>query len=741
MGVCWIVFPPKYSLGRGLNFVAIGFFLVCALAFLPLGLFGTPGWRVSLAEDLGLPLSNMLTPQPWMTLEGLMHVGVGLLWLFYLLGQRWKDEERIWASQAMAIGIGVLASLALVCHFSDTWISFWGSFKNIGPFPNRNHFGTILAMGAVLCATCSYDLKRTKSLGWVGYLVLLVVILVTIIVNNSRAGVLLFFVGLGSWLAIVSLGARSTRRLAVAASFLILCITAFFVFGGGLMERFMVDGSAKEALQSDGRIPIYQDCADLLSQNPLFGIGLGNFEGVFAISQKNYNFTDRVIHPESDWVWLSVETGLVGLALAIWLLLAVVRRVGAIRPNKQTKRRQHRFRMGAAAAALIVPIHGIFDVPGHVFGTLLPAMLLISLAVSNRSPLFATRWPTHVFRGAAIPVVVLGVVMTMTHFKNWGLPSREGAKQLYGLSVLLSGYRGGSEKAFEYADRASEIRPLFWEYHFQKGLLSPRVGRSPQQTREDFRRARFLEQRSTFVTVREAEHWMKYHPPYVVSAWRETLLRDPSRQTEHYHGILKQAAGNHRLTKSARALATLSPRLKIGLLNGLRGADFEDELARILEDDPNLDKLNDYDRQSLFKLWAEHGDRDEMVKQLSQNAVWEQSGWMFLAENSAERNDYTAALRLVDSHYIIPKIATMRLGGALEQLENEFYLRPNDIGNGLRLYYAQVRNGKYDESLRTLDKLEGVPGAPDYLGYLRYKTYRDSGNDEKAWEAFKGFQN
>jgi len=738
MGLAWITAPPKYSLGRLLNGLVLALFLVATLAFLPVSWIGIPGWRESLSGDLGLPLPATLSPQPWITLDALLQLAVALLWFVYILGQRWKDEERAFFVQSLAVLIGATALVSLICNATGFWISFWGSFKNLGPFPNRNHFATLLSVGAVLAATCAFDRARQKDRrGLVLFLACLAVCFVAIVINNSRAGIVLLFGGLGAWIGIASLGTRSSGKLAISAGLLLTVAACFLIFGGGLLERFSFGGDIQETLSNEGRIPIYRDCIVLASQNPFLGIGLGNFEGVFALSQKYYQNLDRVIHPESDWVWLGVETGLIGLALAVWLLLLSFMRVGGIRPGKRSKKRQHRLRMGAAIAAAIVPLHGTFDIPGHVMGIVVPAMLLLSLACSNRAPLVPTAWPTRFFRIIALPAIVLGVTMICTHFLHLGVPSNEGAKQLYARSILLSGIKGGSKEAYDATSRAAEIKPLHWEYHFQRGRLAPRVGIYAQEARENFRRARFLEQQSTFVTMAEAEHWLKYYPPYAISPWRETLIRDSSRLDENYGRILGQANEKPSLVRAARQLSNLSPVLKLTLLKGLTGSEFQEELDNLLLADPNLEKLNNVDQGKLFDLWSQKGDYEDLITELKDRPSWNQGGWRILAEHHAKRGEFSSALSLIQTNYIPPKYTEMRTNVPIDQLIQDFYINPTDLTKGLRLFYAQARSRNLDAAIATLDKVAALPGAPSYLGYLRFELYKDTGEQEKAWEAFR----
>src|ERR1041385_2623884 len=97
-----------------------------------------------------------------------------------------------------------------------------------------------------------------------------------------------------AWLGIFSFRQRSPSKLAIVVSFLLLLATALLVFGGQTLERFHLRDLGNAGLSTDFRWKIFSDVFQLLRDSPWLGIGLGNFEAVFATFRAaSFNEQDR----------------------------------------------------------------------------------------------------------------------------------------------------------------------------------------------------------------------------------------------------------------------------------------------------------------------------------------------------------------------------------------------------------------------------------------------------------------
>jgi hypothetical protein len=173
-----------------------------------------------------------------------------------------------------------------------------------------------------------------------------------------------------------------------------------------------------ESIQDlDFRIPTALDTLDLIREHPWTGIGAGQYSYVFPQYRKIAavaNDSDN-LHPESDWLWMASETGIPAtLALAILVGLAIWKSLGGIHHG-----RDRALRAACLAAALLVPIHGLFDVPGHRVSLAWSSAFLFSLSLKSscvdatlRQPF---KWPSRL-----IGICFVGTGFWLMRAQWWG---------------------------------------------------------------------------------------------------------------------------------------------------------------------------------------------------------------------------------------------------------------------------------------------------------------------------------
>src|SRR5205814_139633 len=139
-------------------------------------------------------------------------------------------------------------------------------------------------------------------------------------------------------------------------SFLLILVSVLLFAGGPTLERFHLQKFAG----SDFGWLIFQDAWQLIRSSPWVGLGLGNFESVFAIFRDASHGTSRSLHPESDWFWVLSEMGWLAIPLVILGALLLIRRVAPLEVGTN-----QRFRLAALIGALMFALHGLVDVSGH----------------------------------------------------------------------------------------------------------------------------------------------------------------------------------------------------------------------------------------------------------------------------------------------------------------------------------------------------------------------------------------
>src|SRR5262249_49190260 len=149
-----------------------------------------------------------------------------------------------------------------------------------------------------------------------------VVILVALVINYSRGGVLLFFGALVLWAAIEAWRRSSWKVLAVGGS-LVLVLVSLVLLGGGVFAGRFAGGADSEV---GFRVLIWHDTLALVHASPWCGVGLGNFTALFPFFRQASLNQQTVLHPESDWLLLAAELGWAGVALAVGVAFFLLRR-------------------------------------------------------------------------------------------------------------------------------------------------------------------------------------------------------------------------------------------------------------------------------------------------------------------------------------------------------------------------------------------------------------------------------
>ncbi|MEO5715532.1 MAG: O-antigen ligase family protein [Luteolibacter sp.] len=392
VGLLMAFCPPEVPLPRLWKVLAGIFMLTSLAAFLPVEWFGVPEWRRHL-QELGVDVGSMVVIQVRQAAEYLVLFGIILIVGLWLAGHRASSRQlRTWAL-AFTGGVAIYAVISRVAQGSNPDADF-------GFFPNRNHTGTWLAMGAVCGLGNIVQAIRDRKFVRLAVAVLATLICFWSVVgwSVSRGGVLLAAVGSFVWIFMLGrhyLGEHGRRALgllalAIVGGFLIADssvkarISATMEKAGNVMSKedpaAPAEGKpATDQVQDlDFRIPTALDTLTMIREFKWTGVGSGQFYYIFpqyrnltAVANDSDNF-----HPESDWLWVASEAGVPAtLALLALVICAFGKSLREI-----LKGRDRALRAACFTAALLVPLHGVFDVPGHRITLAWGAVFLFCLA-------------------------------------------------------------------------------------------------------------------------------------------------------------------------------------------------------------------------------------------------------------------------------------------------------------------------------------------------------------------------
>ena len=745
MSLCYVLRPPTRSINRLLKCLLLAVPVLALAAFLPLPKASEPFWRIALETEHGISLGRLFTPQPWITLEGWVVLVVGVLWLLYCLGQDFGRQESRVAIQFFTVFIALLAVISIGLLWSKReiplWRGEWAALAYFGPFPNRNHFGGLLAIGAVFGFAAAYDsIQRKRATMGIAYGLCVIPMFAAMLLNTSRMGVLLFFAGLSLWMAIATSKRYTKAQIAVSLSLLLLLASGFILFGNAVMSRLhLMDGTLRQVISSEGRFGIYLDTTRMIAISPWAGVGLGNFEPVFSMTRETIDTESRALHPESDWLWLASEAGLPCMVCALVVAVILTVTCGPWSKRQRMTSRRRRLSVTAGVAALIFPAQSLVDTPLHGLGPASFVALLIGLAGSRRQLETAreSKPLPGLWIGAGIAIGAVGVTVLVSGFTGSTVSPEGRFDQLFNEAVHLRS-RNDNAAAVQTLDKAASLKPLQWNVYFERAQQKLALGYSSQAALADFSRARYLEQTYGRLCMKETEVWLQYDPPYAIPALREAMSRDATRAYGFYLWAVEQLTLHPELRPALRSLAT-TPSLQFVYLSSSTGEEFNSALKDFLERHPNLEGVKPDDRRKLFQLWYERGNASELLRRLEEDPAWLRDGWPILAEHLAKGGDFKGAYMLAHAHLPKPALRARDSRESADTLRRLFLLNPQDPLAGLDLYWSQKASSSLDAALVTLREVALLKNAPVGVYWEMATLLADTGDYLHAWSTLQEY--
>ncbi|MFN2508048.1 MAG: O-antigen ligase family protein [Chthoniobacterales bacterium] len=732
LGLLLLLNPPRFSLGLPFHLILLALLACAAIAFLPSEWFFQSAWREALMNDFGIPLPGTVSPQPWITAGCLLSFAAGLCWLYYVGGQEVEIRAHRRQLRIFAIGIILLALVAIVLHLKHSALPFWHNQRGFGPFPNRNQTANLLGLTSILLVACAHNEIRQGRKGWIFWLAGLGVLFAAIILNFSRAGIALLLVGSALWMAVLVVRSGSTARIAIGASALLVLLTLLLVFGGQTFERFNLRGAGSD-VSSDFRWLIFHDTLDLIRASPWCGVGLGNFQPVFAIFRNASVGQTLALHPESDWLWLCAEIGWPGVLLILAGGALLVCRVFPFREGTNQW-----FRTAALVALFLFALHGLVDVAGHRVGTAYAGMFLFGMALRRPMRTPASAWLTNSFRSLGLILFALGMTWLVAVYRGVSLPGALGADTERRLAAAANVGRL-SEETIRRATRGLEWAPLDWQLYFLRALGKVGANRPPGDALDDFRRARFLEPNSFEVPYQEGVAWLPKQPLLAVTAWRDALRRAGPQRPELYNRMLSSASPvNPAVHAMLEEFGSREPDLLLAYLERTSGEKFTSALNRFLEVKPHLQEMTSAQKARLFSLWAERGDLAHLGSFTQERPELLEFAWRGVANHQASKRDFRGACETTARFAVRPALPQVE-SASVEQLQKRLFSNPNNYEVGFALYQQQMQEGKTDDALITLRRLSEQPGCPAYFHFLEAEAWAAKQEWERAWNAWRTY--
>ncbi len=729
-GLLFMISPPAKSLGKIPNLLLVALAGIALVAFLPANWFPIPAWRADLRQ-IGVSLPVTQSAQPWLTGQSTCLFWLGLAWTCYLLSYEWpgRTRERVW--DGFCLGLLGLAAALTISYTFKIRIPFWPSVPEYGFFPNRNQTSNVMALaGILLYANAFQRLQRRRKQGWV-WLAGLALICWALILNYSRGGIILFFLGIVVWHAWWLFSSEEPiRAKAIAWVPLAILFVMLLLAGGETLVRFTHGSSGLLSPEQNARIPIHRDAFQLWMQSPLLGIGLGNFRGVFTSARHYFISPSEAIHPESDWLWAAVELGGVAVALlalgtGIWL-----RHCFPFSPGSWARMRFAAFLCGIAFIC-----HSFVDVSGHRLGSLWPALFLISTAINPHIVRRSSRLLPWSFRLFGLGFVAIGFGWGASLTNHDIFPTTATIDRLK-TEIPSAIQNMDYERGILLASQGLTIAPLDWEFYHFRGVAEAEAYRPRREIDRDFAAARYLLPNWPDLWVKEGRVWLALDEPDLAFAtWEEGMQRWPDNAPAIFSGLYSAVQDDADLRDRWRKLGESDQRCLPALFAAFNSVEFAVELERILGLDPELRTLTRPEQRALFSAWYRVGDRLDLVRMVREHPAWEDMAWREWAHALADFSDYEQACRIVTQHIppmVLPAPASAR---EMDALAAQFRLGRASEHEGLVLAVTQDADGRTADALDTLGRVSSNPRSSKVVYFALSQWRARQGEWRKSWDA------
>jgi O-antigen ligase len=729
----FLIAPPRRSLPLYPTLLFVSLFLLSLSAFLPASLFPLPAWRLDLMK-LGADLPSTRSPQPWLTLQWCWLLLLGILWSYYLLSFAWTRRLREKALIAFAIGVLLLGAVVIAAHVTKRQVPFWPNVPEFGFFPNRNQTSNVFGLaGIIIYAIGLHRLQERRPTWWV-WLCSLSLICWALILNYSRAGIILFFAGALIWHVWWLFQARERRGPTLALCGLALLIGLLFLNGGKTLARFENETAGILSPQN-GRIQIYRDALQLSKQTPLLGAGLGNFRALFPTARNYFTSTSEAVHPESDWIWGAVDLGWLGPILVLLLIAWWLRRCFPFPPGTARA-----LRIAAVICGLAFVFHGFFDVSAHRLGTLWPALFLASIALYPEAEEKTSELVAWSFRASGLLLLAVSAWWFASILDETKLPTSVEIARLQkkAETAVTNGEYG---QALEQTTAGLAAAPLDWLLYYHRGVAEAALFRPRSDVLRDFAVARYLFPHWPDLYLKEGIIWLGVgEPDLAFDVWGEGMRRIPAEAARLYRDIFNFFKDDPELRERWRELADSNPDHVLTFLGRATPVEFQIETDRLLAEDPELKAFTAPSLKSLFKAWYERGDKLTLADMLKQHPAWQKIGWRELARIYGEYQDYRQACETVMQFAAKPTLAQSHPNESIQALKMQFRSEANTQNNGLILAVAQAGQEDIDGALHTLEILAADPKPVPAVYFLQGELWARQGEWQKAWQALSKYE-
>lgn len=224
-----------------------------------------------------------------------------------------------------------LAMFAVLQSLSSTGKLYWIRTPRFGgwvygPYVNHNHYAGLMEMLVPIPLVFAFSRYAHGRERWAAASAA-AFMGATIFLSGSRGGMIAFAFQIAVFLWFLFRERAASRAAFLLAAFLVISLASIAWIGGSeVTARLSTISTSKHSdLTNDTRVKIDRDTAQMFTQRPILGWGLGTFETVYPQFRSFYTnlLVDKA---HNDYLQLLAETGLIGFAIMIWFLASTFHR-------------------------------------------------------------------------------------------------------------------------------------------------------------------------------------------------------------------------------------------------------------------------------------------------------------------------------------------------------------------------------------------------------------------------------
>lgn len=728
-GTALLIHPPSRGLGKLGDLGVLGLLACLLLAFVPQFYWPTPDWRVDAIESVGLELPSSLSVQPWISFEAWLMAVAGFAWLYAALQWKVNLPGRRWLFFWLSILLSVIAGIVVCGNLVGARYPGAEEAGVFSFFPSPHQTANFLLLGGI--ATFAYAMEgvRTRDpLPLVG-VPASALCLGGLFLLGSPVVALLYFAGSGLWL-LVSLRVRSwPKPFVVGIPLAIIACSLVLVNSDRAIDLISSFATSDSQINQGEHLKIFQDTTELVLDAPLSGFGLGSFSVVFPQYREASTSHLPILHPQSDFLWLASEGGLLAVVFLIVFLIGY-----ALRCRLMTDGGSGNYRLFALVAVITFLLHGLVDVSGHRPGTVYFAILFAALALPSRGrPKISL--PIAFWRIPGVTLIAFGLMWLGAGAFNFPWHS----------SVRVANYQEeirSHVSVLDYAAARSAVNrwlalsPFDWRGYFQRAELILSDTGDQEETAADFTRARFVEPILGEVSYEEGVVWLPINSARAISAWRETFLREMGDMDSTFDRMLEQAVSLEMREKMAR-LSEINPHFRARFLSSLKGETLISEISYELSKDPPLSGFDQGQRSEIVENWLKNGDLSSANAFLSEHGELLKNTWWLRSLSLQKQANLQEAIDLIRKNIGMPNLTqTQKNEAAFIRLLREHAAAPNDTEKGIAVIYNYVEQGDYGKALSIIDRMLEGHTSPLHLYYWRGECLYRLQEYAESWDAF-----